>query len=193
MVLGSSPVAVTSPSKCVFGANKISFADHVLSKDGILPDPNKITAIQKIQTPALFTEVKSFLGMTNFCNYCIPNYSTITEPLRNLTRKDIRFTWNTHHQEAFNTLKSSLRNEATMVFSNPHATTKIITDANPVGFGAILTQKQENGKYNPVAYVLRSSTSIELRYSQIEKEALAVTWSFLLLYIWPTYYNHNWP
>ena len=153
--------------------------------------PTKLLQLKKIQTPALFTEVKSFLGMTNFCNCCIPNYST--EPLRNLTRKDIRFTWNTHRQEAFNTLKSSLKNEATMVFSNPHATTKIITDANLVGFGAILTQKQENGKYNPAVYVSRSSTSIESRYSQTEKEALAVTWSFLLLYIWPTYYNHNWP
>ena len=73
----------------------------MLSKDGILPDPNKITAIQNIQTSTSVTQVKSFLGITNFCNRFTPNYLTLTEPLWNLTQKD------THHSEAFHTLKSS--------------------------------------------------------------------------------------
>ena len=82
-----------NPSKCVFSVNKITFGGHVLSKEGILLDPNKISAIQDIQTPSSVTQVKLFLGMTNFCNQFIQNYSTITETLKNLTRKDTIFTW----------------------------------------------------------------------------------------------------
>ena len=166
-----------NPSKCVFSVNKITFGGHVLSKEGILLDPNKISAIQDIQTPSSVTQVKSFLGMTNFCNRFIPNYSTITEPLRNLTRKDTIFTWERHHQEAFDTLKSLLVNATTVAFYNPDATTQIITDASPVGLGAILAQQQENGEYKPIAYGSRALTNTETRYSQTEKEALAVTWS----------------
>ena len=165
-----------NPSKCVFSVNKITFGGHVLSKEGILLDPNKISAIQDTKTPSSVTQVKLFLGMTNFCNRFIPNYSTITEPLQNLTRKDTIFTWERHHQEAFDTLKSLL-NATTMAFYNPDATTQIITDASPVGLGTILAQQQENGEYKPIAYGSRALTDTETRYSQTEKEALAVTWS----------------
>ena len=65
-----------------------------------------------------------------------------------------------------------------MAFYNPDATTQIITDASPVGLGAILTQQQENGEYKPIAYGSRTLTDTETRYSQTEKEALAVTWSW---------------
>ena len=64
-----------------------------------------------------------------------------------------------------------------MAFYNPDATTQIITDASPVGLGAILPQQQENGEYKPIAYGSRALTNTETRYSQTEKEALAVTWS----------------
>ena len=57
-----------NPSKCVSSVNKSTFAGHVLSKEGILLDRNKISAIQDIQTPSSVTQVKSLLGMTNFCN-----------------------------------------------------------------------------------------------------------------------------
>ena len=63
-----------NPAKCVFGCNKILFRGHELSKGSILTDLNKITAIQNIQTLASVIQVKSFLGMTNFCNCFIPNY-----------------------------------------------------------------------------------------------------------------------
>ena len=104
-----------NPSKYVFSVNKVTFGGHFLSKEGILLDPNKLSAIQDIQTPSSVTQVKSFLGMTNFCNRFIPNYSTITKPLQNLTRKDTILTWEPHHQEAFDTLKSLLTNATTMV------------------------------------------------------------------------------
>ena len=54
---------------------------------------------KNIQTPTSSTQIKSLLGMTNFCNRLIPNYSTLIEPLRNITQKDTAFTWDTQHQK----------------------------------------------------------------------------------------------
>lgn len=64
-----------------------------------------------------------------------------------------------------------------MAYFNPASYTQVIVDASPVGLGAILVQKQEDGYFKPVIYASRSLTDVERRYSQTEKEALAVVWA----------------
>jgi len=58
-----------------------------------LPDKSKIDAIKAIKQPTNATEIRSFLGLVNFCSRFISNYSTITKPLRRLTKKQHTFTW----------------------------------------------------------------------------------------------------
>ena len=53
--------------KCIFGANHIVFAGHELSAEGIAPQKSRVGAIQNIKAPSNATEVRSFLGMANFC------------------------------------------------------------------------------------------------------------------------------
>ena len=64
-----------------------------------------------------------------------------------------------------------------MAFYNPNAETHLIVDAGPTGLGAILSQEQEDGTFHPVSYGSRSLSDVETRYSQTEKEALAVLWA----------------
>lgn len=63
-----------------------------------------------------------------------------------------------------------------MAYYKAEAHTQLIVDASPVGLGAIMVQRQRDGCYRPVAYATRSLTAVERRYSQTEKEALAVVW-----------------
>ena len=60
---------------------------------------------------------------------------------------------------------------------NPEADTIVAADASSIGLGAVLTQKQQIGKWLPTAYALRAPTPTESRYAQIEKEALAITYA----------------
>ena len=53
--------------------------------------------------------------------------------------------------------------------------TKISADAALYGLGAVLLQKNQSNCWRPVAYGSRSLTDVGKRYTQIEKEALAVT------------------
>lgn len=64
-----------------------------------------------------------------------------------------------------------------MAYFNPVLPTQVIVDASQIGLGAILVQKQGNGCFKPVIYASRSLTDVERRYSQTEKEALAVVWA----------------
>ena len=161
--------------KCMFCTDNLVFAGHELSPMGISPQKGRIDSIMKMPPPTTATGVRSFLGMTNFCKQYIPHYSTITAPLRLLTKKNQRLTWDAAQQSAFDQLKSSLVSAQVMAFYNPNADTKLIVDGSPIGLGAILTQEQDDGTWRPIAYGSHALDPVQQRYGQTEREALAVT------------------
>ena len=61
-----------------------------------------------------------------------------------------------------------------MAYYIPDAETKIIVDASPIGLGAILSQKQKIGEFRLVVYASKALNTTEQRYSQTERESLAV-------------------
>ncbi|KAK3746022.1 hypothetical protein QZH41_003245 [Actinostola sp. cb2023] len=73
-------------------------------------------------------------------------------------------------------LKESMAKTGTLAYFDKTSPTKIVADASPVGLGAVLLQKQD-GQWTPVYYASRSLTECEQKYSQTEKEALALVWS----------------
>jgi hypothetical protein len=74
--------------KCTFRMTEITFLGHLISADGIKPDPRKIEAILKMPTPTSKTELQRFLGMINYLGKFLPNLSKETAPLRQLLEKD---------------------------------------------------------------------------------------------------------
>ena len=77
-------------NKCEFNKSELKFIGHTLSNDGVKPDDSKIKAAQEFQGPTTPAEVRSSLGLVNFCAKYIPNFATIAEPLRKLTKKEIK-------------------------------------------------------------------------------------------------------
>ena len=107
----------------------------------------------------------------------IPNFETIAEPLRRLTRKNVKYTWTEAQESAFNTLKDRLSSSKVLVYFNKDAHTQVIADASPVGLGAVLVQQHTDCNFRPVYYAVKSLTYVERRYSQTEQEALALVWA----------------
>ena len=104
----------------------------------------------------------------------------MTAPLRELTRKDVRFDWTPTHQEAFQKLKNALSSAPCMSYFDKNKQTFVTVDASPVGISAILSQKSKNSDMNSqkiIAYASRALSDTEKRYSQTEKEALAIIWA----------------
>ena len=125
-------------------------------------------------------EVRSFLGMANYSSKYIRNFATITAPLRELTKKNVRFEWSATHDEAFETLKQALTSAPCMSYFDKHKDTYVTVDTSPVGISAILSQKSLHGNSDhqqTIAYANRALTETEKRYSQTEKEALAIVWA----------------
>ena len=95
-------------SKCEYSKDKLEFFGYVFSKDGISPDPKKVKDVVNLQTPSTASEVRSLLGMTNYCSRFIQDYATKTEPLRKLTHKDQPWCWTAEHDRSVSHLKEAL-------------------------------------------------------------------------------------
>lgn len=122
-------------------------------------------------------EVRRFLGMATYCGRFIPNLATIAEPLRHLTKKDTPWRWTQTEQEAFDKVKSALQASTTMAYFNTTHPTELIVDTSLLGLGALLAQETEPGTWVPLAFASKALTATETRYSQIEREALAIKWA----------------
>ena len=95
--------------KCEFNKKSITFFGFVFSEQGISPDPKKVDAIKNAKPPTTTSGVRSFLGMATYCAKFITNFSDISEPLRELTKKDAQFQWSEQHEQSFNKSKSYLQ------------------------------------------------------------------------------------
>ena len=157
--------------KCEFSKTEIKFYGHIFSSSGLRPDPVKVEAIYKARPPQNPSEVKSLLGMAQYVSRFIPNYATITTPLRLLTRQDTPWKWGQEEQRALDKLKEALIGDQVMSYFDPRKKTEIIVDASPAGLGGLLMQE---GKV--LSYASRALSDVESRYSQTESEMLAVVW-----------------
>ena len=159
-----------------FHMSEIEFMGHLLSARSIGPTQAKVEAVREARKPESVAEVRSFLGLVNFCARFIPDLATLSEPLRRLTRKDIPYQWGKEQDKAFLQLRKRLANTETLGYFDLDAETRLITDASPVGLGAVLTQVQ-NGEERVICYASQSLTDVERRYSQTEREALGIVWA----------------
>lgn len=171
--------------KCEFSQSQLTFFGFVFSGDGISPDPTKVDAIRNCPPPRSVKDVRSFLGMATYCAKFIPNFSDLSEPLRELTRKNVSFSWTSRHAQSFDAVKAALTSETVMAYFDKTKETELITDASPSGLSAILTQKVPGSdERHVVAYVSRALSDVERRYSQTEREALAIVWAIERLHIY---------
>ena len=149
---------------------------HVLSSDGLQPDPTKVSAIREHPPPSDVPSLKRFLGMVGFLACYIPNVSQILAPLRQLTQAKIDWYWSPQCGAAFKQIQHLLTTAPVLKFYDPHDEATVQCDASSHGLGAVLMQRG-----NPVMYCSRSLTTCERAYSQIEKKLLAITFALTRL------------
>ena len=160
-------------SKCKFGVRSISYFGYIFSEAGMSPDPEKIRALKEATPPSSKEDIRSFLGFAGYNQQFIPNYASITEPLRRLTTKEVQFKWGPEQQSAFETIREAIAETTMLSYFDPERDTFLITDASPTGVHAQLLQR-DNGLLRPISFASRALTATERKYAQIEREAVAM-------------------
>ena len=116
--------------KCTFRKSEVIFYGHSFSAEGIKAAPQKVNAIKTMQPPESPSEVKSLLGMAQYVSRFIPNYATITAPLRALTRQKSVWKWETKEETAFRKLQNELISDRVMAYFDPMKLTDVLVDAS---------------------------------------------------------------
>ena len=145
---------------------------HLLTSQGLTPDPTKVEAILKMHHPQMSKELNVFVGMVSYLAKFLPVLSDITEPLQKLEDKDVEWCWLKQHEQAFTTVKEYLIKAPVLAYYDINKEVTIQCDASETGLGAVLLQDDQ-----PVAYASRAITDTLTRYAEIEKELLAIVWA----------------
>ena len=148
---------------------EVPYIGHLLTADGLKPDPKKVEAIVMMPQPTDVQAVKRFLGMANYLSKFLPHLSTVTEPLRRLENKDVEWHWDEVHERAFTDVKRLITSHPLLRYYDVSKEVTLQCDASQSGLGAALLQDGQ-----PVAFTSRSLTTTEKNYAQIEKELLAI-------------------
>lgn len=165
--------------KFQFQQTEVKFLGHKISQFGISFDDNRIRAIEELGTPKNKKDVQKLLGMVNYLQKTIPNLADISTPLRELLKKDVVFNWYPNHDSCLKEIKNLIVQAPKLKPFDPSLDIVIQTDASKSGVGCCLLQGG-----SPISFASKSLTETEIRYSQIEKEMLAICYACEKFHNW---------
>jgi hypothetical protein len=169
--------------KLTFCALKIEYLGHILTRDGIKPQSNKVQAILVIQPPTNVKQRRHFLGMVQYYHdLCWARRSKMLAPLTSLvgecgqtkvTRakgtKRVPWHWDEVNQRAFDHIKAIIAREVVFAYPDYSKVFEIYTDALSKQLGAVITQENR-----PIAFFSRKLHTTQHKYSVTEIELLAI-------------------
>ncbi|GBG68765.1 hypothetical protein CBR_g3305 [Chara braunii] len=159
--------------KCEFGRTRILYLGHEISAEGLKPDDMKVASIRDWPHPHFVTEMRSFLGMTDYYRNFVKNFNIVAAPLTDLTRLDTPWEWTNMCEAAFRHLKHALTHHEVLKLLDPDKSFIVTKDAGQYGIGAVLAQ-EEGPKLRPIEYMFKKMPSQKLAKSTYEKELYVI-------------------
>ena len=164
------------PDKCQFAMPKIHYLGHVISSEGISPNPEKVQAVKDYPQPQTVRDLKAFLGLSGYYRKFVCSYAAISAPLYALTKKGVKFKWSDACEQAFQKLKTALTSSPLLAFPDYNHPFNLYTDASSFAVGGVLAQEIDKVEH-VICYIGRSLNSAERNYGITEKECLALVYS----------------
>lgn len=162
--------------KSEFLQKSVQYLGHIITPNGVKPNPEKIMAIKKFPIPRTQKEIKSFLGLLGYYRRFIRDFAKLTKPMTKCLKKDSKIIHNKEFINCFRTCQNILTNDPILQYPDFKKPFILTTDASNFALGAVLSQG-EISRDKPIAYASRTLNETETRYSTIEKELLAIVWA----------------
>ena len=120
-------------TKCEYLKPELEYLGYIITKEGVKPNPEKLSTIQNLKKLETIKDVQSFLTLAGYYRKFIKNFSSITRPLTRLTQKDIIFDWTLHCEKEFYDLKYALISAPVLKFPDFKEQFILTTDASNLG------------------------------------------------------------
>ena len=119
--------------KCTLAQSSITFLGHLVSDDGLQPDPRLLDSIREIQPPTTVSQALSFLGLVGYYRRFIKGFSNIAAPLNRLLEKNKLFEWTAECAEVYEKLKAVLLQRPVVAYRDFSIPFRLYTDASNLG------------------------------------------------------------
>lgn len=162
--------------KSEFLRKEVAYLGHIVTPDGVKPNPDKIVAIKNYPIPKTTKQIKGFLGLLGYYRRFINNFAKLTKPLTKCLKKGAKIVHNDEFLSCFETCRNLLINEPILQYPDFSKPFNLTTDASNVAIGAVLSQGPIGGDL-PVAFASRTLNDSEQNLSVIERELLAIVWA----------------
>ena len=150
----------------------MTFLGHLITHQGLKPDPTKVEAVKQMQQPSDVEGVQRLNGFVNYLARFLPGLTDAMGPIRQLTSKDVPWNWSSVQDKALREVKRLVSEAPILCYYDPKKELTMQCDGSKTGLGAALVQEGQ-----PVEFASRALIATEVRYAQIEKEMLAIVWS----------------
>lgn len=193
-----------NPKKCRLCVRSVEYVGHRISEDGVEITSKRKEAINQMRQPETISELRSFLGVTNYVREFIPRYAEVTKALYDLipaqgqtklkkvkklkvfkTSKKLKpsnnkkpakspISWNAEAEVAFQAVKDAIVHSCTLKFLADEGEVRLYTDASDYAIGAHLVQVDETGVERTVAFYSKKLNDVQSRWNVTEKEMFSV-------------------
>ena len=163
-----------------FFQSEIVYLAHHISWRGILPSQENVQAMQEFLMPETYMQVCAFCGLAGNYRRFIKGFANIVRPLYDVLGKEVKIgpvDLPPKALEAMDVLKGKVQSMPFLVFHDFDKPFLLETDASKEGLGVVLSQKQSNGWYHPIAFGSCSLTPAEKNYHSSKLEFLTLKWS----------------
>ena len=120
--------------------NKITFMGHRITPEGLQPDPDKVKAITEMEAPQTVEQLRRFLGIVNYLGRFLSHLTTAAQPLHNLIKHNVKWTWSESQENSFNGVKKLVTSAPILAFYDVNKPLTLENDASEYGIGSTLLQ-----------------------------------------------------
>jgi transposase InsO family protein len=175
----SAAGAALGIKKCVFLAREIQYLGNIISNGTVRPAPEATKAVLDFPQPTTIKGLQRFLGLATYIRGHIPHMAILERRIRTAIPKapTAPLQWTPDALAAFEETKAAVHRVATLTIFDPAAAHIVLADASSQALGAVLLQQTDDTTIRPVAFASRVLSDPETRYSNSEREALALKWA----------------
>lgn len=168
-------------NKCELFKDSVHYLGYTIDRYGLHTCKEKVRAIVEAPEPQNITQLRSFLGFVNFYNKFIPNAASVLRPLYNLLKKNVTFNWSEECTMAYKKIKDIVSSAPILEHYDPGLPVKLTVDSSYYGVGATIAHVIDNQE-KPISFASLTLSSSQQKYSQVEKEALAIVFGVKKFY-----------
>jgi len=162
--------------KCDLYANCMDCLGHIIDRDGIHVDEDKLTCIRDWRIPRNYNDLQWFVGLVNYIGSFLPNIMAYTGPLLSMTQNGALFIWHPIHQQCFDIIKCICSTALIIKPIDSWLDEPIwhICDASKSGVGAIYGQGPSWKTCRPAGFISQKFLKTQQNYAVHKLKTLAI-------------------